>query len=637
MSLWWLYRPWWRHQLETFSALLALCEENPSVTGGFPSQRPVTRSFDVFFDLRLNKRLSKRSRCWSFETPSRSLWLCRLGDITSPYPNQWWFSLQTHTDGWAEKYQIYIEAQNGFRRGRGTADSAFILSNIIDDFLAQGKKLYAYFVDYSKAFDYVVHENLWYKLFKLGLGGKIINILRSMYQCIRSKVLLNHEMSESFPCRLGVRQGECLSPFLFAMYVNDLESHLHSADGGVTISDFKLMLLLYADDLVIFAETPEALQLQIDKLYNYCQKWKLLINTEKSKIVVFRKGTRIPQERWFYGETVIPVCSRIPYLGLVFSSNGSYSRTQSTLADQANKAIFQLHKILLRFKGITLSAALDLFDKLITPILCYGCEVWGFHSAPDIERVHLSFCKRIMCVKKSSQNAFVYGLLGRFPLELNRQCRIMSYWLKIVTGCKSLYVSQLYQASLSRLDNIASQNWAREIKQLLCSVGFGDVWYSQGVANPVGFINAFRVRIRDIYKQNWNASLQNSPRARFFRSVVNEHQFYNQLDMLDKKSHRIALARFMASSHRLGVETGRWARPIIPFEQRLCENCQKLDDEYHFLLECTKLSELRKKCIPRYFYLRPSMFKCVQLLNSNDTKTIRMLGRYVYQAFSQIV
>ena len=131
-----------------------------------------------------------------------------------------------------------------------------------------------------------------------------------MYQCIRSKVLLNHEMSESFPYRLGVRQGECLSPCLFAMYVNDLESHLYSADGGVTISDFKLMLLLYADDLVIFAETPEALQLQIDKLYNYCQKWKLLINTEKSKIVVFRKGTRIPQERWFYGETLIPVCSR---------------------------------------------------------------------------------------------------------------------------------------------------------------------------------------------------------------------------------------------------------------------------------------------------------------------------------------
>ena len=52
--------------------------------------------------------------------------------------------LNNRLDGWAEKYHIYIEAQNGFRWGSGTADSAFILSNIIDDFLAQGKKLYAY-------------------------------------------------------------------------------------------------------------------------------------------------------------------------------------------------------------------------------------------------------------------------------------------------------------------------------------------------------------------------------------------------------------------------------------------------------------------------------------------------------------
>ena len=65
---------WWRHQMETFSALLALCAGNSLVTSEFPSQRPVTQSFDVFFDLRLNKRLSKQSWGWSFETPSCSLW-----------------------------------------------------------------------------------------------------------------------------------------------------------------------------------------------------------------------------------------------------------------------------------------------------------------------------------------------------------------------------------------------------------------------------------------------------------------------------------------------------------------------------------------------------------------------------------
>ena len=65
---------WWRHQMETFSASLAFCAGNSPITGEFPAQRPVTRSFGVFFDLRLNKRLSKQSRGWWFETQSRSLW-----------------------------------------------------------------------------------------------------------------------------------------------------------------------------------------------------------------------------------------------------------------------------------------------------------------------------------------------------------------------------------------------------------------------------------------------------------------------------------------------------------------------------------------------------------------------------------
>ena len=65
---------WWRHQLETYSTLLAICAGILAVAGEFPSQRPVAWSFDVFFDLRLNKRLSKPSRWWWFETPSYPLW-----------------------------------------------------------------------------------------------------------------------------------------------------------------------------------------------------------------------------------------------------------------------------------------------------------------------------------------------------------------------------------------------------------------------------------------------------------------------------------------------------------------------------------------------------------------------------------
>ena len=77
---------WWRHQMQTFSALLAICVRNSPVTGEFPAQRPVMRSFDIFFDLRLNKRSSKQWWGWWFETPSCSLWHhCNEGKIQSAF------------------------------------------------------------------------------------------------------------------------------------------------------------------------------------------------------------------------------------------------------------------------------------------------------------------------------------------------------------------------------------------------------------------------------------------------------------------------------------------------------------------------------------------------------------------------
>ena len=72
---------WWRHQMETFSALLALCAGNSPVSGEFPAQRPVAQSFDVFFDLRVNKRLTKQSWGWWFGTLSRSLWRHRNDNL----------------------------------------------------------------------------------------------------------------------------------------------------------------------------------------------------------------------------------------------------------------------------------------------------------------------------------------------------------------------------------------------------------------------------------------------------------------------------------------------------------------------------------------------------------------------------
>ena len=95
-------KTWWRHQMETFSALLAICAGNSPVPGECPIQRPMTRSFDVFIDLRPNKRLSKHWWGWWFKTPSGPLWRhCHGCDVSvdnndPPFQNAHACNVQRH-------------------------------------------------------------------------------------------------------------------------------------------------------------------------------------------------------------------------------------------------------------------------------------------------------------------------------------------------------------------------------------------------------------------------------------------------------------------------------------------------------------------------------------------------------------
>ena len=179
----------------------------------------------------------------------------------------------------------------------------------------------------------------------------------------------------------------------------------------------------------------------MDKLFNCCNKWKLKLNTTKSKIVVFRKGNVAPRQSWKFGNDDIEAVNSLSYLGVLFSSNGLFTQAQCKLADQANKAVFTLYKRINTFKNLKTSVCIDLFDKFISPILIYSSEVWGFHKAKEIEQVHLNFCKRLLHVKRTTQNDFVNGELGWYPMYIFRFCRIISYWLKIITGKIPLYIT----------------------------------------------------------------------------------------------------------------------------------------------------------------------------------------------------
>ena len=100
---------WWRHQMEIFSALLAICVGNSLVIGEFPAQRPVRQSFDVFFDLRLNKWLSKQSWGWWFETPSCPLWRHITRETSwGPDCRNWLFS-SVSVDIWTPPFTVLIK------------------------------------------------------------------------------------------------------------------------------------------------------------------------------------------------------------------------------------------------------------------------------------------------------------------------------------------------------------------------------------------------------------------------------------------------------------------------------------------------------------------------------------------------
>ena len=148
----------------------------------------------------------------------------------------------------------------------------------------------------------------------------------------------------SFDCFLGVRQGESLSPFLFSMFINDMEHDLLSRGfAGVTCDDLKLGMLLYADDSVLLSHTRDGLQEGLDFLHDYCDKWKLTVNTAKTKVLVFRRGGNLSyDDHWFYGDSKLDVVSQFCYLGIMFSTSGKFNNAQLTLADQARKAIFLL-------------------------------------------------------------------------------------------------------------------------------------------------------------------------------------------------------------------------------------------------------------------------------------------------------
>ena len=300
------------------------------------------------------------------------------------------------------------------------------------------------------------------------------------------------------------------------MYVNDLETVLSTK--GVDAGRLKLFLLIYADDIVIVSETHSDLQQGLNILSDYCQRWKLTVNVDKTKVMIFRKGVRVPDNISFnYRNREIEIVKKFTYLGFVFTCGGSLVETYNTLSGQAIKALFKLNSIIYRYPGISVEHILNLFDKLIIPVLSYGCEVWGLNNSLAIEKVHLNFCKQVLRVRKQTMNKFIYGETGRMPIRYHTIIRVIKYWFKIINSSQDKYIKVVYNMLINDLYRHPNKrSWVTQVKFTLQAYGFNHVWIAQGVANENIFLKAFEQRIKDNYIQIWNGENDMSSRNEFY-------------------------------------------------------------------------------------------------------------------------
>ena len=121
---------------------------------------------------------------------------------------------------------------------------------------------------------------------------------------------------------------------------------------------------------------------------------------------------RLPQNLSFsYNNLNLEIVNNFNYLGIIFTRTGNFSLTKTNLADKALKAMYEVLKMGRMYK-LSIKCLLDLFDKMIKPILLYGCEVWGFSNNDILEKIHLKFCKILLNLKTSTPSYMVYGELG---------------------------------------------------------------------------------------------------------------------------------------------------------------------------------------------------------------------------------
>ena len=348
------------------------------------------------------------------------------------------------------------DAQNGFRKNRRGTDNVLILNNLIRQ---QGKKSGAYIivVDFSKAFDRCHIATLLDKLYKKGIKGKLLRIIKSMYTNAEAQLSINGKLGKPFKVTRGVAQGCTLSPLLFDIYIYDLLSSFRDQGLGVPVGQITQGPQSFADDLVLIATDETMYRDYIRVLEKLCDKNFFVVNDNKSGILrVGSTGNLPPPNVAIKGSRILLLNEQDPstdedeindfkYLGILLTSDGSWNKFHDYKLKKSKQTMGRFWKFF-RYANISTKLKLRVAHALVLSHLSYGEEIMQLNPIEinQIDRIHASVLRTILQLPKyTSYNAMLY-ITGETRISTLMRVRRVSNLLRIKHLPKDTQLKKIY-------------------------------------------------------------------------------------------------------------------------------------------------------------------------------------------------
>lgn len=558
--------------------------------------------------------------------------------------------LQTRLYNWAISLGLLPEEQGGFMEGKGTTDNIFVLQTAIHLRLRhRGGRVYAMFVDFKRAFDSIPHDKLWAFLYNTGFSPKLLRILSAFYSQVTLQVRSNSGLSEQADVSEGVLQGEILSPLLFILYLGDITEFFRSRGvSGISLNHTTdLLLLLYADDLVLLAQSPAALKEMMTVLQEYCNIKGLSVNTQKTKIVVFRKGGPVPTsvENLPLNGHPIEVVDSYSYLGVTFSSSSLGVLPTKETRRKAKIAMGSVFSILSAARADAWSSTLKLYDCLITSVLMYSAHIFGLRYLQILERAQLAFFKLLFHLPECTPGFALRLELGLSSIAVTLTKMCINWIIKILKMSTDRLPKICYMRLLQLKDSPLCPvpfNWISQLQSITGGLIPEDLWHSSDWTVWEGrkyvILNelAANLRLSDLTRYNRTAALQlKIPRNTSDNYLV----FYPERCPIHLVRTIMQLRLASVFSKRFIIKKSLF----IQDSSLICDRCRigELDTFRHVLCNCSLYSNIREHYILPWCKDGQSQEENLcALLNSKDVrcyKDIYLFLLAVFDARSRIV